>query len=383
VTITLSVADARRRLVAHSGLTRPIGKGPAGIRKVLNRLRCIQLDPLDAIGTNADLVAMARVDGIVRGDVWRALFPRYAFEHFAKERCVLPADAFPWYREVGHAAQTSWWRHSEREGRLPRALVDAVLAEVRARGPVTARELTDHGNIEPIDWGGWTGTARATTMTLELLWTRCEIVVAGRTESGAKLYDVPDRALGSIATASVVGDFERWALGERVNAAGLLTRAGGSMWSMLARVRTSPLPDQMIEEGELVDVRIEGSTRRYLARPAFLRLRPGTYDDRVRILGPLDPVLWDRELVRLLFDFDYVWEVYKPASQRKWGWYVCPLLHRDRLIGRIDASVKNTQLVVRKLWLERDADEKRVRDALERHAACCGCRTVRMPRRRA
>ena len=59
-----------------------------------------------------------------------------------------------------------------------------------------------------------------------------------------------------------------------------------------------------------------------------------TYDDRVRILGPLDPLLWDRNLVHHVFDFEYVWEVYKPAHQRRWGWYVCPLLQRDRLIGR-------------------------------------------------
>ena len=71
--ITLTPADARRRMIGHLGLARPVGRGATGIRKVLERLRCIQLDPLDVIGTNADLVVMARVDGIGRGDVWRHL----------------------------------------------------------------------------------------------------------------------------------------------------------------------------------------------------------------------------------------------------------------------------------------------------------------------
>jgi uncharacterized protein len=376
VAVTLSAAEARRRLVAHLGLAKITGRGAKGTRAVLERLRCIQLDPLDAIGTNADLVVMARVDDVARGDVWRHLFPRYAFEHFAKERCILPADAFPYYREQGHGAQTHWWRHGERAERVPPELVRAVLDEIRERGPVSARELTDHGSVDPIDWSGWTGTAKATSMALEILWTVCDVVVAGRTESGAKIYDVPRWEDGKPREP-----FARWALRERVHAAGLLTRAGGAMWSMLSSVRTSPLVDELVEAGELVDVVIEGTSRRYLAVPAFLKAKAPTYDGRVRILGPLDPLLWDRDLVRNVFGFEYVWEVYKPAPQRKWGWYVCPLLHRDRLIGRIDARVEKDALVVKKIWLEdSDADRAAIDTALERHASMCGAKRVRMPR---
>jgi uncharacterized protein YcaQ len=159
------------------------------------------------------------------------------------------------------------------------------------------------------------------------------------------------------------------------------------MWSMLGGIRTSSVVDEMIEEGELVDVAIEGSPRRYLASPSCLETKRARYDDRVRILGPLDPLLWDRNLVRHVFNFEYVWEVYKPAHQRKWGWYVCPLLHRDTLIGRIDARVDGSTLIVKKLWLEGDGEHEDKRDAilvaLERHAALCGAKKVRMPRKRA
>ena len=368
--VTLSRAEARRRLVAHLGLARVMGRGARGVRKLLERLRCIQLDPLDVIGTNADLVVMARVDDVCRGDVWRHLFPDHAFEHFAKERCILPARAFPYYRREGHGAQTTWWRHAEREQKVPAEVVAAVLAEIRERGPVTARDLTDRGSVEPIDWSGWTGTKKATSMALEILWTRCDVVVAGRTESGAKLYDVPKW------NGEPEEPFAPWALRERVHAAGLLTRAGGSMWSMLSHVRTSKLVDEMVGRGELVEVAVEDSPRRYLAVPAFLKAR-AAYDDRVRILGPLDPLLWDRSLVRHVFDFDYVWEVYKPAPQRKWGWYVCPLLHRDRLIGRIDARIEGGKLVVNELWLDDDALQPALRDALERHATLCGASGLR------
>jgi uncharacterized protein len=377
-------SDARRLLIQHLGLARSLGRGARGTRAVLERLRCIQLDPLDVLGTNADLVVMARVDGVGRGDVWRHLYPEHAFEHFAKERCILPVRAFPYYRRHGHEAQTPWWQHGERERRVQPKLVRAVLEELRERGPLSARELTDHGAVEPLDWSGWMGTSKATSMALEILWTVCDVVVTGRTESGVKIYDVPERTFGEIQPPEE--EFARWALRERVLAAGLLTRAGGSMWSMLGKVRTSPLIDEMLESGELVDVVIEGSPRHYLASPSFLETKPVRYDDRVRILGPLDPLLWDRNLVRHVFDFEYVWEVYKPAHQRKWGWYVCPLLYRDTLIGRIDARVEGNTLIVKKLWLEGDGehDDKReaIIAALERHAELCGATKVRMPRKR-
>ena len=390
--VTLSRAEARRLLVSHLGLNRTLGRGAAGTRAVLERLRCIQLDPLDVIGTNADLVVMARVDNVARGDVWRHLFPKYAFEHFAKERCILPASAFPRYRQQGHLAQTVWWRHGERERRVSADVLNAVLEEVRTRGPITAAELTDHGLVEPMEWSGWKSTGKATTMALEMLWTQCEVVVSGRTGSGAKLYDIPARALGRLGAAK--GDFTTWAVRERAHAAGLLTRAGGAMWSMLGKVRTSPLIDEMVAAGHLLEVSIEYSSRRYLAVPEFLQKRRVTYDDRIRILGPLDPLIWDRELVRHVFDFDYVWEVYKPAGQRRWGWYVCPLLHRDRLIGRLEARVEKGALVVKRLWLEegvtltavddaRDGSavsEEALRMTLNRHAALCGASKVRMPR---
>jgi uncharacterized protein YcaQ len=380
---TLTPSQARKLLVAHLGLARPLGRGARGTRAVLDRLRCIQLDPLDVLGTNADLVVMARVDGVARGDVWRHLFPRHAFEHFAKERCILPTRAFPYYRRHGHEAQTPWWQHGERERRVQPKLVRAVLDELRERGPLSARELTDHGAVEPLDWSGWMGTGKATSMALEILWTRCDIVVTGRTDSGAKIYDVPERVFGDIQQPDE--EFARWALRERVHAAGLLTRASGSMWSMLGGIRTTRFVDEMIEAGELVDVTIEDSPRHYLASPSFLETKRGRYDDRVRILGPLDPLLWDRNLVRHVFDFEYVWEVYKPAHQRKWGWYVCPLLYRDTLIGRIDARVEDNTLIVKKLWLEGEGQHDDKRDAivaaLERHAELCDATKVRMPRR--
>jgi uncharacterized protein YcaQ len=290
-----------------------------------------------------------------------------------------------------HAAEAPWWRHEERVNRLPTALIAEVLHEIRERGPLSPAQLTDRGNVLPLDWGGWKGTGKAHSMAIEVLWTRCDIVVCGR-EGNTKLYDVPERALKKVAgrgsrvghgsrDSQVATDFHRWALLERVEAAGLLSRSGGATWSMLSEARKARIPEQLIEEGLLEEVVIEGSKRPYLAPAGFRRRSFPPPDGRIRILGPLDPLLWDRPLVKHVFGFEYVWEVYKPAHQRRWGWYVCPLLQGDRFVGRLE-GVTDRVLRIRKLWREKDAtiDDDALDETLARHAASCGVRRVVRPR---
>jgi uncharacterized protein YcaQ len=126
---------------------------------------------------------------------------------------------------------------------------------------------------------------------------------------------------------------------ERVNSAGLLSTAGGPQWSALSALRTDGLPERMVAAGELVRLRLPGSRKAWYTTPVLLEAArpPLDPDDRMRVIGPLDALVWDRELLRLLWDFDYVWEIYKPAEQRRWGYYVAPLLHRGRFVGRIEA----------------------------------------------
>jgi uncharacterized protein YcaQ len=372
----LTATEARRFLLSHLGLRRTIGRGAAGVRALLARLRCIQLDPLDPMGTNADLVALARVDGIARGDVYRHLYPGHAFEHFAKERCLLPASAFPYYRD--RLTEVSWWSLDEQKRRVPPNVVEAVLAAVSDRGPLGTDDLDDHGAVEAIDWSGWKSTGKAASMALHVLWTQCRVVVCGRRGKG-KLYDVPARALPKHAAAKS-GDFESWALAERVHAAGLLCRAGGAHWSMLSDVRKGPMPSRLLDAGVIEEVEIEGSPRRYLAPAGFRDVKLDRWDGKTRILGPLDPLIWDRKLVAHVFGFDYIWEVYKPPAQRRWGWYVCPVLQDDRFVARLEGRVDDETRTLRidRIWKERGAkiDPRGLADALERHAIACGATRV-------
>jgi uncharacterized protein len=347
--------QARDYMIGQLGLrAMRAERGAEGSRAMLNALRCIQLDPLDRVGTNADLVTWARVEDAPRGAVYDHLMPGHAFEHFAKERCILPASAYPYYRDG--LLLTHWWSQQRRLDRLPEGIVEAVQAQLDAHGPLLESELDDHGAVDPL-WssdGGWNSTKRAAKMAMEVLWARCHALVVGRTTRG-KRYDVPHRALPDWHDAPCATTFERWAVLERVEACGLLSTNAGPHWSILASVRTSPLPAALVAEGAIEEVTIEGSPRRYYAPAGFMERTFPEDDGLMRVLGPLDPLIWDRKLVAHIFGFDYVWEVYKPAEQRRWGYYVCPILHRGQLVARFEGRRDGGAIVVDNLWREPDA----------------------------
>lgn len=380
--IELTPDEARAFLVSHHGLARSRKTGgPARTRTILAERRAIQLDPLEPIAPNAELVLFARAPGAKLGDLF-AHAAGHGFEHFAKERCLLPASAFPHYRD--QAVETPWWRTSERMKRIPRSLLEDVLAEVEARGPITAAQLSDRGKVKPIDWSGWKGTSSAATMALEVLWTQCRVVVCDRV-GGKKRYDVPRRALPDVHDAQTAEPFARWAIRERAFAAGLLTRSAGPQWSMLSAERTGKFVQELIDDGTLVEVTVAGHRGRFLSPRAALEARAVQPDDRMRLLGPLDPLLWDRALVKAAFGFEYLWEVYKPQEQRRWGWYVCPLLHRGQLVGRLEAkrcTVRGKRVLrVSRLWRERELDEGALEQLLVELAEALGVDGVVRDRR--
>lgn len=344
-------AEARRLLLAAVGPTATASDDPDVL---LQRLRMIQLDPLDRIGTNADLVAMARGEHR-KGAVHTAR----GFEHVAKERCLLPPEAFPAYRD--EAKRRVHWRHTPAMRQVPEAVCEAVLAEVTERGPLISRDLSDHGRFDEREapdgpaGQGWSGTSKLGSLALKVLAARCELVVCGR-RGKERIYDLPSRVLGAFATAPAP-DFTSFALAERVRASGLLSLHAGPWWGALQHVRSGPHPD-------FVTVRIGG--RPFLTTEDRLEAR-WEPDDHLRILGPLDPLLWNRKLVEHLFGFRYLWEVYKPKHQREWGYYVCPLLYRGAFVGRIEARYDGTAIQVEQLWWEGDAHEPALEAALERH----------------
>ena len=372
--LELSKAEARHALIRAVGLgtLRPARRDAPS--RLLGELRAVQLDPLDPCGNNADLVSMARVQDMKRGAFLGQAYEK-GFEHFAKERCVLPADAFPFY--AAQAPRRPRFRMASRLERVPAQALEATYAFIATHGPTGVEQL-DLGVVKSINWSGWKGTSRAARMAVEVLVLQGRVVVCGRSGRD-KRYDLPSRHLGEHGQSNgcTEAEFDEWAILERVNAAGLLSEGAGIWWSSITR---RDVVERLVKRGRLVRVRVRGVRAPLVASP---NIESTDFDDELpmRLLGPLDPLLWNRRLVRELFDFDYVWEVYKPASARRFGWYVMPLLDGGQLVGRAEARVHGDTLEVPNVWEERPRTISRSRldDLLAHHAWACGAKNMSRP----
>jgi uncharacterized protein YcaQ len=378
---TISRDAARLFLVRRHLLAPPrsVPSGPNGVMAVFERLGSIQFDPIDVAGRNHDLVLLARVAGYRREWTDALLYEdRRLFEAYNKGLSLLPTDELPWYR-------MTWDRKRERHERgtfgTHAALVEKILGRIRAEGPLSAIEFESG---PAIDWY-W----RPTNQVRAILEALAESGLLGlaRRRGNRRYYDLVERLFSErlLENRPDLGDQRRHRLLSRFRAHGLLGRAGSAeLWVGTATstrtaaqydgVIRSELMSELLAAGSLVPVFVNGIRgERYLLREEVASLDAAEHDAAfvgagrnddwqpldagsagVAFLAPLDPFVWDRELMRSLFGFEYVWEVYVPEPRRRWGYYVLPILWGDRLVGRIELRVDRAASALRVvgLWWE-------------------------------
>ena len=342
---TLSKADARRLLVRwHFRST--------DVRGVFTRHGSVQFDPLKPLGTNVDLVLQARVSGY-RVDDWQqpVYGERIAFDGWDKQASLVRMEDWP-RRRIYHRWHREWW--SERVLDRHPSVVDEVLAELRDAGPLATADFDDARRRDALE-GSWYG-ASLTKHALRALWHTGRVATHHRRQ-GNHVYDIAERVIPPpLMNAPEPPDEEqlRFLVSIRHRAVGLLRpSAGRELWSMdVSAAERQATVEALVADDALVPVDVDGT--RFHAHPAAWALLDEADEDppRVRFVAPLDPLMWDRDAVRRLFGFDYVWEVYKPAKDRRWGYYVLPVLYGDRLIGRLDARESGGMLTLNRFWPE-------------------------------
>ena len=381
-------AEAARRFLVIRHLLAPprsLPASPEGVLEAFQRLGSIQFDPLAVAGRNHDLVLHARVRDY--DPAWTELLlyrRRELFEAYNKGLSLLPTSELPWFRHT-------WDRHAKIYGdgvfvRHAEA-VDHLLGRIREEGPLSS---LDFERRPIVDWAwGPTGEVRA---VLEAL-AEAGVLGLARREGNRRFYDLTERLYPEELLAHRPSEVEqvKHRLLSRYRGHGLLGASGqAELFIGLGKVRpdpsTSALPprsrlrEELIEAGTLVPVTVDGVRgERFVLGEEVGMLdqaeRAGALPGgpAVTLLAPLDPLVWDRALLRSLFGFDYTWEVYVPESKRRWGYYVLPLLFGDRFVGRIEPRIDRAGGRVRILgaWWEAGFDPRRaegfvdaMRDAL-------------------
>lgn len=151
--------------------------------------------------------------------------------------------------------------------------------------------------------------------------------------------------------------YYRWIIARRFQATGLLRpTAEAAIWSACGdgAARKQAILE-LVEEGTLTPVHVgEKSWPYYLPTTALPLLDAAPSSPRMIFLGPLDSILWDRKAIQHIFAFDYTWEVYKPAEQRRWGYYVLPVFYGDRFVARLDSRLEKGVWTISRWWWEPD-----------------------------
>jgi uncharacterized protein YcaQ len=390
LTIELSREAARRYLVARHGLAPPrsLPSRPESVMTVIERLGVLQFDPLEVPGArNHDLVLHARIAGYQRGwcEQWLYGPDRRLFEIYNKSLNMVPIEDLPHYR-------LSWARYAPGYGsgvlREHADVVADILSEIEKRGPLSTADFAHHSHT--VDW--WWAPTRASRAILEALFVVGRVGVARRT-GNRRYYDLIERLVPAdiLARTEPAEEAHRHRLFSRYKAVGL-SRPGAGHDIMIGTEadRRSRQTREMVEAGTLLEVRVEGH-KPLLYAPArdaaglAAAKKPLKGGLAVAFIAPLDPLVWDRTLVREVFGFDYLWEVYTPEHKRRFGYYVLPILFGDRLVGRIEPRFERTTKTLRilGLWWEDGISPRRevglvdaVRDALRDYAAFVGATSV-------
>lgn len=348
----LSHEEARRLLALYHFR-------PTDIAGVLERLGTVQYDPLNPLGRNPDLVLQARVPGY-RVDDWQeaAYGQRLMYDAWDKQACLVPVEDWPMralIREQYRPYHDYEILQADAEG------TDVVLATIKERGPLSPLEFEDRSRVDDSvhSWNGQTRVKRI----MRSLWA-CGQLVTHHRKSGRHYFDLPERVIpAQYYQAQPLLDeaaFHRWIVLRRFQAVGLLRpNSDAALWSGCgSRAQCTQAVAELVEAGQLLPVQVGERTEKawtyYMPASALKLLDAPPPEPRLIFLGPLDSLLWDRKATLHLFNFDYVWEVYKPLEQRKWGYYVLPVFYKDRFVARVDARLENGSWNISRWWWEPD-----------------------------
>ena len=365
--IELSKPTARKFILAKQGLLGSrIFSSKQGAYAYVRQAGCIQYDPVDVCGKNAELTLQSRVKGFRKSMLAELLYSdRLLVDYADKELSIWPAEDWPYfspYRERSRRLGASFPGLAE----LEREAIDYI----RSNGPVSSDTLPIDGEIfwhSSMHWSGnWHKKSKAARSVLEQLYTDGTLVIHHKNGS-RKFYDLAERHLEPSLLAAenpCADEFELlcWRVLRRIGAVGLLwDRSSPALLGIELNAESRrAVFSALSSRGAILPARVEGvkadlwyrAEDEPLMRAALL----GTLDTKPRMefLAPLDPLLWDKALTAALWDFRYSWEIYTPADKRKYGYYTLPILWGSDFIGRIEAAAdpKSGTLRVKNIWFE-------------------------------
>lgn len=385
---TVTKLQARQFLLAYQGLLPPYGlRGKQGVLDYIRRVGCIQYDPLNVVGHNQELVLQARVADFQPDLLDDLLYrDRLLVEAWDKNMSIYSTSDWPSFHRIRKAAELST---EQGDVRILKALPE-IRKAFEERGPLSSADLAFH---DVVDWS-WSPTTLSRA-ALESMYFMGELVIHHRTRT-RKTYDLTTRCLPQTVLEqsdphTTEDAYHEWRVLRRIDGIGLLWDRPGDAWlgmHSIKSVERAAALKRLLRKRQLVEVRVgDASTLFYINAQEEPLLEQTcaiqAISQAAAILAPLDNLLWDRKMIRELFGFDYTWEVYKPVRERRYGYYVLPVLFGDRFVARVEPRYdrRNKTLNISNWWWEQGVHQSKsmetaLRHCLERLGASLGAQNI-------
>lgn len=358
----ISKAEARQFLIHYHGLdSSNVFSGEKGILEYVKRVGCIQYDPLNVVGRNADLVLQSRINGYNSGMLEKLLYEdRSLIDGWDKMMAIYLQEDWPFFhrlrarREIGVRATLS-----NRDSLEALKMTGEIREMLSSRGPLQATQIS-MGKTKKGRWGH----GKLSSAALDYMFNTGELGVYAK-KSNHKVYELtekllPQELLEAADPFAKDNDFYKWYFKRRVGSIGLIWGRNGGGWLghfLSEKPLRNSIISELVEEKSLQTISIEGIDEVFYIRQEDVAIFDSVDGERekvVRFLAPLDNLLWDRGMTERIFDFEYSWEVYVPVEKRKYGYYVLPVLYGNQIVARFEPEKQrgNSPLKIKNWWWE-------------------------------
>ncbi|MEI4949378.1 winged helix-turn-helix domain-containing protein [Aeromonas caviae] len=354
----LSLQDARHLQLAAQGLLTPrrARATTADLLACIRRMALLQIDTISVVARSPYLVLFSRLGHYDPRWLEQLLADGDLFEYWAHEACFVPREDYRLLRHRMLDPAAMGWKFSAQWLKTHGGEIAQIVERIRQDGPVRAADFErkgDKGN----GWWDWKPEKRH----LEVLFTAGQLMVRER-RNFQRVYDLAERVMPEWNDERDLPSPDlawRDMVRASCRALGLVKTGWVADYYRLKRGKYDALLHQLADEGELLPVRVEGWQHGAFVHASLadelVRAQAGTLKaSHTAVLSPFDPLVWDRKRASELFGFDYRIECYTPAPKRQYGYFVLPLLHRGKLVGRMDAKAHRKEGVfeVKSLYLE-------------------------------
>lgn len=361
--IKLTNRQARDFLLSRQGLSGDyIFTGKQGILDFIHQAGCIQYDPIDICGKNADLVCQSRIKNFNKDILYELLYSdRALIDYPDKNLSIILTEDWPYFSRYRIAAQFNAARYPGME-----VLMKKTISFIEKNGAICSNDLKFEGNIyweSSIHWSNSNNLSRA---VLEQLYSMGTLIIHHK-DGNRKYYDLASNYINH-ELWNIKDPFDdefkhqKWRMIRRIRSIGLLWNRSSdawlNIWGLNSRIRNN-IFIQLLEENVIAEVLVDGIKDILYCCVDELNLLNSILhgkelNERCEFIAPLDNLLWDRKLIQAIFNFDYKWEVYTPVANRKFGYYVLPIIYGNNFIGRIELIVDKKRKILnfKHIWYE-------------------------------